>query len=788
MIVERKDFKSNAVRIISILVDVFLALVAILLLVLAIIGQLKQNRCLFIISTIFWICGVFSIGDFIMICRWGQPIVNFLYIKFKFHYKKYATLEQKRILDSIFANSNGAIAHIPILIFGKPYSGKSESVNFIIDYILHNLILHKTQLLSGYEYIDCYNDASVVSNHINKIPLYAFNNRIIIFDNINEADGSMTERLKEICNQKNCCVLVIEENSESILQKLMQDNVGDSLIEFQDYHFSSLQPQSLSSTLKALSGDYYTLNILLTIAVLSRYHNICNINEIKKLSQLHGKQFLKLKVALRKLAKLNLIEVFPINSSYYRINRSISSDKFLFTLFPFHKLRDEKLIKYRELFFNDIGDEILWLNLLDLPDSERKKYSFSDHLNLFSFAIVHANFIKLNNALQEFYTRNNNNCEFLYEEGFLNYVLNNFTKAISCFENLLLIDISNKLRYEFKLIETLHGSCEETIVKKVILYIKDLLSSKELSFQLYGKYWINHMASERGYFNIDSLNYIRKSLIDLYNGGYNDELILSVIERCFMDQLRMYWMTGTLIESQNKQLQKEFEDIFSSKSNYNYYILLYFKAGFYHYHSVCASFLKNGNNAIEEPSKCAKVAYEAALANDYQKLKSKAATSVKLVDLKAIFNDAEYKDLIQEVKRFRQDAEKNRIDVFIAFSDSLIGKLLILDYCISNYSKQENVCVTNKIDEVLNNSENIYNQFKNQYGIMRVKILKGLYKLLLSFSYDNNAINEAKIELKSIPIQENWLIEKTLVASMNCSNLRYKDVCDCIKFYPMILQ
>ena len=658
MIIARKNFISNTVRIIAIILDAIITVLAIVLLVLAVVGQFKQTSLLYILSTIFWICGLFSIGDFIVICRLGQPIVNFFYVKFRLHYKKCATPEQKRVLDNIFANSEGTIAHISVLIFGKPYSGKSESVNFIINYILRNFMLSKEQFVNGYEYIDCYNDACAVSDHINKIPLLSVNNKILIFDNINEADGSAIERIKEICSKRNCCILVIEENGESVLQKLRQDNVADSIIEFHSNNFSLSRPNLFRASLEALREDNYVLNILLTIAVLSRYHNICNINEIKKLSQLQGKQLLKLNGALRKLTKMNLIEVFPINSSYYRLNSCVSSDEFLFTLFPLQELRDKKLMKYREIFSPFVGEEILWLNLLDLPVHERSNYSFRNHMDLFSSAIAHANFIKIYNALQAFYQRNGNNHEFLYEEGFLNYILNDFTKAISCFESLLCLDCPDKISYEFKLIEALHGSCEKAIVEKVQLYINDLLASNEVSFRLYGQYWINHMESERGNFNIDSLNDIRQQLITLYKGGYKDDLILSVIERCFTDQLRMCWISGTLTSDQKKQLEKEFKEIFSSKSNCNYYLLLYFQAGFCHYHSVCASFFKRGDlDVVEEPAKCAKVAYEAAIASDYQKLKSKASASVKLVDLKAIFSDAEFEDLIQEVKRFRQDAE-----------------------------------------------------------------------------------------------------------------------------------
>ena len=394
MIIARKDFLSNSVRIIAIIFDVFITLGAIALLILAIIGQFNQHSWLYVLSTIFWVSGLFSIGDFISLCRLGQPIVYRVYIKHRFHYGKRATPEQKQVLDNIFANSEGAVSHISILIFGEPYSGKSESVNFIIDYILRNFILQKKQLVNGYEYIDCYNDAHAVSIHLNEIPLHAVNNKILIFDNINEADGSAIERLIQICKKRNCCILVIEENGESVLQKLKEDCVAESSIEFHENNFLSLS-QTLSTSIEALKGNKYVLSILLSIAILSRYHNICNLNEIKKLSQLYGKQLLRLNWALRKLTRLNLIEIFPINSSYYRLNSGISSDEFLFALFPLHELRDEKLVKYRDLFSSTVGEEIRWLNLLDLPAAERSIYCFRDHMDLFSLAIAHANFIKL---------------------------------------------------------------------------------------------------------------------------------------------------------------------------------------------------------------------------------------------------------------------------------------------------------------------------------------------------------------------------------------------------------
>ena len=113
----------------------------------------------------------------------------------------------------------------------------------------------------------------------------------------------------------------------------------------------------------------------------------------------------------------------------------------------------------------------------------------------------------------------------------------------------------------------------------------------------------------------------------------------------------------------------------------------------------------------------------------------------------------------------------------------------ILDYCISDYPKQEDVCVTREIITALDNSEKIYGRFDNQYGVMRARILKCLYRLLLSFSSGDLAIiGKAQIALKSLPIKIDWSIENAVVESMNRKNLQYKDVCDCIKFYPMILQ
>lgn len=787
MIIGNKTFIPKTVKTIIIVVDIILIIASISIVILIAIGQFFEQGFLYVVGAILGTIGLLSLGDLFVIWRLGQPIVEFLYLKLFYRYDKDANHAQKQVLDKIFANRDGSAVHASVFIYGNPCSGKSESVNIIFDYILRNLMQQKKQEVTGYEYIDCYNDAYTVNAYINTLSLHKVNNKILIFDNINEADGSVIDSLMQISIKKNCCVLFIEENGEEVIHKLRQNESTNAPIKFEHLYLQTENNDSIKAFLVCQDKEFI-LNTLIAIIVLTRYHHIFKIQDVIKLTEYKKLQILKLKRLLNFLNKKNLIESFPINSSHYRLNSIFSSDEYLFGLFPSETLRDKYLIKYRKTFNTSIGGEILWLNLLDLPELERSRYGFSDHIKLFSSALFHANFQKLFNALQAFKLRNKNNNEFLYEEACLRYYLNDFTGTISCLENLLQLDNANKLIYEYKLIEALHGSCEEKIMSKVDLFIKDMLSNKENIFNLYGQYWQNHIDSERGNFDIDSLDNTRTSLINLYENGYRDCLILSVIERCFTDQLRMYWMSGTLRRSDNVRLKKEFESIFLDQNNFEYYSHLYFQAGYEHYHGVSCSFIIKGNNEVEEAAQRAKAAYEAALKNSYQKLKSKAATKVKYVDLKATFIEAEFEDLTQVVKEFRLDAEKNKIDVFVAFSDCLISKLRILDFCANEYINKHNQSIINNIVADLNNSERIYRQFNNQYGVTRAQILKNLFTLQLSFSAGKAAVKAAQLSLKSLCVNPKYKIESAIIDSMNRTNLKYKNVYDCIKFYPIILQ
>lgn len=781
MVIINKRIYSKKILGIVISIESLLLLVGFAILIFIPIGQKNNNNeNLMFVSTFCWVgCGWSFLDIAFYIFR--KEFISFkiiFKIRTKFGKTKEATNGQILFLDAFFTNQSNSLENKTVLISGQKGTGKSECANFILKKMyskindIHGLLKYK------FYYIDFFNDSLNATKDFNGLQNSDLNQSIIILDNSNEADISIIPKIKALNNSNNCCIILIEENN-NFFQKIFFSKED---LDFYRLTFEELIPTK-ESILKNLARKRKTFNvlqkkILFTCKYFYDYYNIFSWNNIKNALKLSSAQSLEGRKYVKRLIRKGIIEYFPLNTKYMRFSSVCESnyiDEF--------KLYDEKL--YNEILFNlynnEKKDEVKWMSMIDLSFENIVKIDRNDRIQLFNKAISFGNYNKLLKNLLQHANNDDKKNIFSYEFGMLYYYNGKFSSAFEYFKK---VNYISKSDLSLKLIETMHGKKNLEIKESVNDSLNFLKNQGNLN-AIYAKYWEIHINSEKGVFDLNELDFIRLKLSKINNGSVTLE---SFLERCITDELRFLWILGEDNENLFNEIKATYDKVFKNKNSFTYYESLYFRAGNLHYKEIpLRIWIKNDLDNLEKKLYNAKKYYDDAINSSFEKNKSKMAAKAKRYDLMLMYNNYEQMYL-DDLIAFKNNAIKEEIDLFIAFSDCLLAKGEILK--LMEYDEliplEKDI---NAIKDKLANSTKIYREYGNYYGVKRNKFINILFDMLLNFnSTHQNEFNDLFEELKCFKNECDSLEKEYISKLMRYRDLRYIDVINTLRYYPIILQ
>lgn len=686
---------------------------------------------------------------------------------------KKLTDSQEKFIDFLFTNQNDSLKYEAIFISGIKESGKSECANLILEKLYSKISIDFELLQNKFYFIDFFNDSANATAFFNKIRTTELNKSVIILDNSNEADVSIISKIEKIIQSHNCCLVLIEENSDFFKQVFCSKT--QNFISF-DKKITDADSILCKSLKKQKQLSILQKRILYACNYYYRNYNIFTWKSISNSLILTRSQFIKGKKFIKKLLKKGILEYFPINTNYIKFV-NVSDSNYIID----SKLNNDDLFDTTNyhLFSNEKNSEVKWISLLDLSIQKIQTIDKKERLVLFNKAISFGNYSKLLKVLENYATFDEKIKLFSYELGVLYYNNGRFDEALKCFEKTSDID---ETELYLRLIAVMHGSKEPVVQKK----IKDYLSHLQNTNSLYGEYWDIHINSEKGKICLKLLEKLDNLRLKL---SYISQNSISefIFERCITDELRLLWILGNEEKSLFKKVSESYENFFSKKKSYQYYNSLYFKAGMLHYYTIPFEiWLKNDFENLEKKLNDAVNYYNDAIDSSFENNKSKIAAKAKRYDLGLMCNI--YKEYLNDIITFKNNAIKQKIDVFIAFSDCLLakGEILKIMTC-ERLTPQTNDVY--KIKTKLDASTKIYEAYKNKYGIARNTFIMLLFEILMNFKSDIDIkYNDSWVKLIEYRKICYPLEAKFIDKLLRYNDIRYIDIMNSLKYYPIILQ
>lgn len=752
-----------------------------------------QNNCN-IWTVIMGIAGIISLVDIVI--RKSFNKCSFLYVFFLKFFKTNNRLfpptpMQSEIcswINTKIQNGKG------ILIYGKANTGKTTSIFIYLSQ--HTKDKDLLQYLSESEsiiYIDCKNNKSDILDYFcfkNKDNLNdeLYGNSLVIIDNIETMGNTFFENLLEIINSSVGRFILLADAStlDSSLSNMLElkcirDNCTLSIKSSDSTDFKECYIK-LNDEEKEIFLILYYISLSITLVPIKDVFTILN----RDFSFFHFKKKLGI------LSHKGLIKTFPFDHNYILLADRINVVKNQ-TIF-WESVQNSRAI-LRILQNSDKFPESAWLSMVRLPYEQLLQQDFRSREELFSKALQCGNYMTLYNALQEEldYCPHKENL-FLYESGTLLFYNSKQEKAFEKYNRFINQETSDKEKYAtiLRIVEATHGDINPSTLTNIQSYLKTL-STVNNECLLYAQYWMLHIDSERGNFNIQKYSELLLKLLKLKELMMPTDIYYEIIKRCYTDIIRCGYILKC---SPSENLITEFLDFMQKQYGsmlFQYYKALYIDAHNLHYVTLMDNILQ-GENCQDTYSK-AENYYKIALQNGFENLKSVTACELKSIDLKLFNPDniCEFPNYKKKIDIFLSNAEINRVSVHIAYCKTLLAKLYMIknlcdsDYYISANTKTKNSAIKNHLRE----AKKIYKKFQNEYGIVRIDFLEALYNFA-----GQNKESGLKDELQKIAgifekhreYQRELEIINSLKIKLERNEFSHMYVIAIIKAYPIIMQ
>ncbi len=212
------------------------------------------------------------------------------------------------------------------------------------------------------------------------------------------------------------------------------------------------------------------------------------------------------------------------------------------------------------------------------------------------------------------------------------------------------------------IIESSHGNPNAVNMQMIEKMITHLKEGNDF-YSICAQYWEIHILGEKGTFLYADMAKIRNSILE-YKGESNTEIKNSILHRTFTDEIRFNHILGN---EHIFLLYERFDEFLktSTKSRHEYFSDLYIEANRIHYISIVDSVLDKNitQSELEEFVRTADYYYEKALNTNYFDQRSKRATKAKQADLKMMYYDFDFEDVVQTISMFRLHSQINNVGV-----------------------------------------------------------------------------------------------------------------------------
>lgn len=680
-----------------------------------------------------------------------------------------------------------------IYVFGKRNKGKSVAVLYLLKSILLNSdSINDVPWFENITFIDCTNNKDEIidfflmdnptANRIEK-----FNNCLVVLDNIECLGTVFLEENAGLFSSKKSFFILIEDTY--MTTPMCHTDMLKNICTVHDFNSSFFSiKRSIDIYKEILKFDPTTKKLIFALYFATLNSCFVKKKTIRKVLQIKRMEFNK---SLKQIQKLKLFITFPYNTAYCYFCKKDS-------LYNIDEMFCEDLIYNSVLnmfvFSNIIDDEIKWLCLIRSSISFIQLVDEKKRHELLNNALYNGNYTGLYNELNRVIKKTPlKSSVFLYEKAYLSFHIGNHKEATTCYMSLINTqnDVIDKKELMLHIIESSHGNQNELNMKMIDEMITDLKLDNDF-YAICARYWEIHIFSEKGIFLYVEMAEVRKNILR-YSGKCNADLKNSIIQRTFTDEIRFNHILGNeCIFS----LYEKFDEFLNSnaKSRHEYFKNLYIEANSIHYVSIINSVLEGiiSQTELDELVRTADYYYEKALSTNYCDEKSKRAAKAKQADLKMMYCDFDFKEIVQTINMFRLHSQINNVGVHEAYCNTLLMKAYILNP--SNFSNEFGINIAHEnlreINKQFENAKRIYKEYKNSYGIFRSEFIMNLFELLLSDTINEKAsLSKLQQLIGEYPhyIKENK-IANTLFQKIKNGKAQKMFVISLIRAYPIILQ
>ena len=363
-------------------------------------------------------------------------------------------------------------------------------------------------------------------------------------------------------------------------------------------------------------------------------------------------------------------------------------------------------------------------------------------------------------------------------------------RAFKKYNELISSKTSNKLKYAtmLRIIEATHGDASSLSKQNIEKYI-NLLSEVDNIYALYAEYWALHIESEHGFFylkkNLDLLDRLKK----IEDFEHVKDIHIEIIKRCYTDIIRSFHILKKIPPD---NLISDFLSFLSENydaTSLKYYKDLYVEANTTHYITLLNNILDN-KECYTTYCKALN-SYDSALINGMENPKSVTACELKSIDLKLFNPDniTNFENYRERILTFLSNAEINKVSVHVAYCETLLAKL----YMVKNlqdqeyYSNQDKKTDDLEIKKLLDDAKNIYIQYQNDYGIIRIEFMHNLYLFATLFKPEDS-IELIQKMTDILDKHQEYQREMEIINFLKKGDSSIMTVISLLKAYPVIMQ
>jgi len=788
--------QKSLIILISLIIDLAILSVFAAMIVVGIKGNSDISKDKFYFVVILALLGTIPFGDFLIIISKRKSIAfTFLraYLSQKNNLLRAGIIingQQRQFCETVFGSSFDKKL---IYVYGKENKGKSTAVL----YLLKGLFINSQSIsditwVDSITFVDCTNNRDEILNYfsmdesmLNRIK--KFKDNLIVIDNI-ECLGNifLDQNIGLFLSRKSCFIIIENTNTDEPMCGLEALNDALCVYSFNRSIYNMNTQRNLCDLISCF--DTNTKRVFFSLYFSSLFSDFVLKKSICSILRISNRAFHK---CFKKIQATGVFITFPYKSSYCiccKKNELSCIDEIYVSDNEYNSV----LKAY--IFSNAVDIELKWRCLIRCDITAITHWSQDDRRKMFYGALYNGNYKglyeELNVAIR---ISHDKEMIFLFEKAYLAFHVGNHKESTYYYKQLIdsEMNLDKKKELMLRIVESSHGNPNETNMAMVDTIIKDLKQADD--FHAYcAMYWSIHIESERGIFLFDEMATVRRQI-----AAYTDPAIVSlqrsILMRTYTDEIRFHHILG---HKNTFKLYKEFSDYLNtcSSKRKEYFNNLYVEANHIHYILLLDAVL-NQNEADQDAEGLARTAefyYDKSLASGYYDEKSKRATRVKRLDLKMMFCDFDYEETLRQINLFRIHSDLNNVGVHVAFCETMLMKALILDP--SNLSNDFGIhCSKSKMDEINKHykaSEKIYKEYKNEYGLFRLKFIMGLFNLMLSNRYtEAKCFDYLKGLLNShTNYEKEQKIIKELLIKKSDNSITKMFLLSIIRAYPIILQ